>query len=377
MTISRKPRFAYVYAIVVAAVVIGAIVISLAVISGYFKAPQPAYKTRDVAKLRAQLEQTRYDERKPIVADIVLPKVVSIRAVSRNGKEVTGSGFIVDERGYILTSGHVIEGAADIEITLYDKRKYSAQRHGVDEKTDLALLKIDAPDLEAVAWGDSDAARIGDTVLAVGDPYGYLPHTVTDGIISQKGRNGLGVIRRDLAGQFAYEDFIQTNAALSPGNSGGPLFNMDAQAIGVNVAIFANEQYGLAVPSNIAKFVADRLIRDGKVVRGYLGVDMHDIDYDLAAMVGVDTMDKLLKSFGLSSQTGVYVTDVLGRPAIEAGIQRGDVIVSIGGKSTPDVSRLRFIVADLPPGESVNIEVIRNKEPKTLKAVIAEQPSGG
>jgi len=374
MKTSQKPTRAYIYAFIVAVVIIGAIAASLSIISGYFKTPQVAYKARDVGKLREQLGQVKYDDPKPKVVEVVLPAVVGISAL-KGRDEVVGSGFVVDSRGYVLTSGHVVEGAERIEVTLYDKRKYSARRQGTDGKTDIAIIKIDAPDLEAVVWGDSDAAQIGENVLAVGNPYGYLSHTVTDGIVSQKGRNGLGVIRREVAGQFAYEDFIQTNAALSPGDSGGPLFNMRAQVIGVNIAIFANEQYGLAVPSNVAKFVADRLIRDGRVIRGYLGVEMRDVDYELAATLGITTMDELLKTLGLSSPTGVYVTDVLGKPAIDADIEQGDIIVGIDGKSTPDMSQLRFIVADLPPGKMVKVEVIRKKQPLTLEAVIAEQPS--
>jgi serine protease Do len=375
MKASGQPRFGYTYIIVAGAVILGAVVAGLVVISGYFRPPQVVYRTRDVGKLRDELKQVKYDDRKPHVAEIVLPSVVSIKAFARDGREVAGSGFIVDKGGYVLTAGHVIEGAEKIEVTMYDKRRCSAQRQGADEKTDIALLRIDAPDLEPVEWGDSDAAQIGESVLAVGDPYGYLPHTVTSGIVSQKGRNGLGVIRPNLAGQFAYEDFIQTNAALAPGDSGGPLFDMEARVIGVNIAIFANEQYGLAVPSNIAKFVAERLIRDGRVIRGYLGVEMHDLDYDLAATLGISTTEELLKTLGLARPEGVYVTDVLGRPAIDADIERGDVIVSIDGNAAPDMSRLRFLVADLPPGKTVNVEVIRRKQPLTLKAVVGEQPS--
>lgn len=374
MDTGRKPRLAYIYVFIVAGVITGAVVAGLFAVSGFFRTTAPSQSARDVDKLYEKLARDNYQDPKPLVVEAVLPAVVSVTAQKAQGRTSSGSGFIVDERGYILTNGHVVADAQTIEVALHDKRKFPAKLQGVDAKTDIAIIKINAAGLEAIRWGDSDLALIGETVLAVGCPFGVLGHTVTDGIISQKNRAGLGAILPGAAGPFAYEDFLQTNATLVPGNSGGPLFDMRGQVVGVNTAIFANEQFGLAAPSNIAKFVAERLIRDGKVVRGYLGVEMHDIDNELAATLGEPSLEKLLETLGLKTVEGVYVTSVLGRPAIEAGIREGDVIVSVGGQDVADTPHFRLIVAEMTPGEKVNIEIIRKKERITREAALAQQP---
>jgi serine protease Do len=376
MKAAEKSRFFHLYVFIVAVAVAVALVAGFVVMSSRSGNPLAQPASRDVAKLREEIKKTKYDDRKAKVVEYVLPSVVVIRA-KKPGEDVLGTGFIVDPRGYIVTSDHVISGAQTIEVTLYDKRKYAAQVQGIDEKTAIAVIKIDAPGLEFVTWGDSDAARIGDEVIAIGNPSGFLTHSVTNGIISQKGRNELGVIKPEAAGPFKVEDFIQTNALLLPGNSGGPLFNMEGDVIGVNTAVVEKTQFGLAVPSNIAKFAADRLIRDGKVVRGYLGVKTRDIDNELAAIRGEASLNDLLNSLGLNAPSGAYVDEVpLAAPAINADIRQGDVIVKIGGAAVPDGERLRMVVAELTPGITVDVEVIRNKKPLTLRATIAEQPSG-
>jgi len=201
MKAAEKSRFFHLYVFIVAVAVAVALVAGFVVMSSRSGNPLAQPASRDVAKLREEIKKTKYDDRKAKVVEYVLPSVVVIRA-KKPGEDVLGTGFIVDPRGYIVTSDHVISGAQTIEVTLYDKRKYAAQVQGIDEKTAIAVIKIDAPGLEFVTWGDSDAARIGDEVIAIGNPSGFLTHSVTNGIISQKGRNELGVIKPEAAGPF-------------------------------------------------------------------------------------------------------------------------------------------------------------------------------
>lgn len=375
-------RRMYFYAFVVAGALAGAVVAGLIMLLRFTDGVNASSPPRDLDKLYEQLdraEDQRYDP-KPKVVEVVMPSVVSITAERTDGIRIlrsSGSGFIITDDGYIVTNNHVVENAGNIFVTLYDKRSFPARVHGADLKTDLAVIKIEAGGLEAARWGDSDRAVAGEAIIAIGNPFGFLSHTVTDGIVSQTGRNRVGVISPEKAGQFAYEDFIQTNAVINPGNSGGPLFNMRGRVIGVNTAIVSrsgySEQVGFSIPSNTARFVTERLIRERKVVRGYIGVGIRDIDAVLAAQKNM-SHPALLEKLGLETPRGAYVSEVSGKPAQEGGIKVDDVILRISGKEIPDSSRLRSIVAELRPGEKVAIEVLRDRKTITLQVEIAEQP---
>ncbi len=376
----RGGKRLYFYAFVVSGALMGAIVAGMIMLVKFADGVDASSPRRNLDKLYEKLEEVEYYDPKPKVVKVVMPAVVSITVEKIEGtrrKISSGSGFIVRKDGYIITNNHVIEKARSILVTLHDKRTYRARVHGIDPKTDLAVIKIDAARLEAVRWGDSDKVVAGETIIAIGNPFGFLSHTVTDGIVSQTSRNRVGVISPEKAGQFAYEDFIQTNAVINPGNSGGPLFNMRGKVIGVNTAIVSktgySQQVGFSIPSNTAKFVAERLIKERKVVRGYVGVGIRNVDPVLAAQMRSSFAD-LLKKLGLKSPRGVYVSEVSGKPAKDAGIKQGDLILKIAGKETNDTAALRSIVAELRPGKTADVEILRDKKPITLKVKIAEQP---
>lgn len=270
-----------------------------------------------------------------------------------------GSGVIVDQRGYILTSNHVIQGADEINVTLADKREFKGKIIGSDAMTDIAVIKIEAENLQTIKLGDSDKLRVGETVLAIGSPYG-LAGTVTMGIVSAVGRANVGIAD--------YEDFIQTDAAINPGNSGGALVNVRGELVGINTAIFSTtggyQGIGFAVPSNMAKAVMDSLIKKGKVIRGWLGVTIQTITPELA------------KQFKLKDEKGVLIADVVeGSPAEKADIQRGDVIIEYGGKKVEEPYQLRNMVANTPPGEEVTIKLIRENRTETKRVTIGELPA--
>ena len=266
-----------------------------------------------------------------------------------------GSGFIMSEDGYVVTNNHVVQNAEDIQVILEDGTKYKAEIIGKDPKTDLAVLKVDPDEeLEAVSLGDSDDLRIGDWVLAIGNPFG-LGYTVTAGIVSAKGRSlGLG----------AYDDFIQTDAPLNPGNSGGPLFNLAGEVVGVNTAIVARGQgIGFAIPMNVAEFVIEQLKETGKVVRGWLGVYVQQVTPEIAS------------GLKLNENEGVLVSDVTAdSPAEEAGIKRGDVIVEFNGKTIEDVSDLTNLAAVAPPGSEVELKLIEDGDTKNITVKVGEFP---
>lgn len=268
-----------------------------------------------------------------------------------------GSGFIMTEDGYVVTNNHVIDKAQDIEVVLQNGDKYEAKVVGKDPKTDLAVLKFE-PDqeIQAVTFGDSDSdsLRIGDWVIAIGNPFG-LGYTVTAGIVSAKGRSlGLG----------AYDDFIQTDASLNPGNSGGPLFNLKGEVVGVNTAIVARGQgIGFAIPIDLAEFVIDQLKSDGKVVRGWLGVYVQKVTPEIAA------------SFDLKEDEGALVSDLApDGPAEKAGIKRGDVVVEFNGKKVTNVSDLTNLAAETAPGSEVDVKIIEDGKTKTVKVTLEEFP---
>jgi len=270
-----------------------------------------------------------------------------------------GSGFIIDPKGVILTNYHVVDGAGSVEIELKDGRKFTSKDIHGDRKTDLAIIRIQSQSpLPYLELGDSDQMEIGDRVLAVGAPFG-LTGSVTSGIISAKGRNGL---RMNM-----YEDFLQTDAAINPGNSGGPLVNLEGQVIGINSAIKSRsggfQGVGLAIASNMAKNVMEQLLRNGVVHRGYLGVQIRDLDPEVASRLG------------LKEQEGVLVALTFeNAPAAKAGIQAGDVITAIGGKPVKDGRELQRIVAGLPLGKPVDVTVLHDGKSKVLQITIQEQP---
>ena len=270
-----------------------------------------------------------------------------------------GSGVIIDaEKGFVLTNYHVVGEADEVEVVLADGRALTAEWVRGDRASDLAVVKVKNDHLISAPLGDSDQVDVGDWVLAIGSPEG-LPQTVTAGIISAKGRS---------TGGRRYEDFLQTDAAINHGNSGGPLVNTQGEVIGINTAIVSqtgvNEGIGLAISSNLAKNVMRQLIDQGKVTRGYLGVGIQDID------------DKLAKSFGLPDNKGALVTGLLeDSPAREAGIKEEDFIVAIGGEAVRNVNELRNRVADLKPGDKVEVSFYRGGKKMTVPVKITVQPA--
>ncbi len=281
------------------------------------------------------------------------------RRPSRQYEKGLGSGVIVKPDGYILTNNHVIDGATDITVTLLDKREFKAKVIGTDAKTDLGVLKIDGKDLPTISFADSSKVRVGDVVLAMGEPFG-LTQSVTMGIISAKGRSGLDIIQ-------GYEDFIQTDAAINPGNSGGALVDVHGGLIGINTAILTrngggNQGIGFAVPVNMARSVMDQLIEKGRVARGYMGVSPEDITPAMA------------KSFRLTDTRGVLIGDVPPGPAAQAGIQRGDVITEINGDRVEDSNQLRLKISMTPPGTTVRVKFLRDGVEKTVSVKLTEAP---
>ncbi len=281
--------------------------------------------------------------------------------VERTRKEQSlGSGVIVSPDGYILTANHVVAEADEIKVSVPgDKKEFSARVIGKDRATDIAILKIQADKLPAVTLADSDKLEIGDVVLAIGNPFN-VGQTVTMGIISALGRN-IGLNR--------FEDFIQTDAAINPGNSGGALIDAEGRLIGINTAIRTDtggyQGIGYAVPVNLARNVMDRLIKGGKVTRGYLGIFPQDID------------DGLAKQFNLPDQHGALVGDVTpDSPAQKAGLKPGDVILSVNGKSITGQENLKVTISQMEPGTPATLKIIRNGAPKTIVATLGELPGG-
>ena len=276
----------------------------------------------------------------------------------REDTRASGSGVIVDPDGYILTNNHVIENAQEITVRLSDSRKFTARLVGRDPKTDVAVLKVDAPGggLPVAELGDSDRLRVGQWAIAIGNPFG-LDRTVTVGIISATARTKVGVA--------TYESFIQTDASINPGNSGGPLLNLDGQVIGINTAIVATGQgIGFSIPVNMAKEVMRQLITQGRVVRGWLGIVIQDLS------------DELASSFGVKEREGVLVTDVMkGGPAETAGLKPGDVITELGGVKITEVPDLQKRVAAVAPGQPMSLTVVRDRKAMPLSVKLGEMPA--
>ena len=271
----------------------------------------------------------------------------------------SGSGFIFDSQGHILTNNHVVSNADDITVTLNDRRSFKAKVVGADPETDVAVIQISGSNLPVLPLGDSDRLRVGDWAIAIGNPLGQLRGSVTVGIVSAQGRTDLNIY----GGTPEYQDFIQTDASINFGNSGGPLCNIRGEAIGINTAVNTSGQgIGFAVPINLAKHVADQLVAHGQVKRSMLGVVLAEFTPDLA------------EGFGLAGQEGVLIQRVLDNtPAARAGLQRNDLIVEFNGQPVNDLQKLRLKVADTPPGRQAVLAVLRGGKRMTFNVTLADK----
>jgi serine protease Do len=276
-------------------------------------------------------------------------------APSREFKQRSlGSGFIIDQKGYIVTNNHVIEDADEIVVRLFDEREFQAKVVGRDSKTDLALIRIEGVDnLKALKMGDSDKLKIGSWVMAMGSPFG-LEQTVTAGIVSAKGR---------FIGAGPYDDFIQTDASINPGNSGGPLVNMEGEVVGINTAIIAQGQgIGFAIPVDLARDIIAQLKESGSVTRGWLGVGIQDLTGELA------------EYYGLSDKAGVLVTQVFeGDPADKAGIKPNDIITAVDGTPVKSARELSSLIAGIPVGKKTELSLLRDGKEKSVTVNIAKR----
>jgi Do/DeqQ family serine protease len=264
-----------------------------------------------------------------------------------------GSGVIVSPSGYLLTNHHVIEDADEIEVQLSDGRKAAARVIGADPDTDLAVLKIGLDKLPVITLGDSEQIAVGDVVLAIGNPFG-VGQTVTSGIVSALGRNQLGI--------NTFENFIQTDAAINPGNSGGALVDVQGRLVGINTAIYSRSGgsmgIGFAIPTSLARGIMEAILRDGKVTRGWIGVEPQELTPELAAY------------FDAELRAGVMITGVLQNgPAARAGLRPGDLVTAIAGKPVRNVADLLAAVAALPPGQPAGLEVVRRGAQQRLQVV--------
>jgi serine protease DegQ len=269
-----------------------------------------------------------------------------------------GSGVIVSSEGYILTNQHVVDGADQIEIALADGRTTTAKVIGVDPETDLAVLKVNLTNLPTITLGRMDQTRVGDVVLAIGNPFG-VGQTVTMGIVSALGRNHLGI--------NTFENFIQTDAAINPGNSGGALVDVNGNLLGINTAIYSRSGgslgIGFAIPVSTARSVLESIITTGSVTRGWIGVEPQDVTPEIA------------ESFGLDQKSGAIVAGVLKNgPADRAGIKPGDILVSVDGQDITDTTRLLNLIAQIKPGTNAKIHLVRKNHEMDLEVMIGKRP---
>jgi len=295
----------------------------------------------------------------PLLDDPVFRKFFGEQFESRPKRTSSlGSGVIVSPNGYILTNHHVVEAADEVEIALVDGRKTKASMIGSDPETDLAVLKINLQDLPAITFGQSQQVKVGDVVLAVGNPFG-VGQSVTMGIVSALSRSQVGI--------NTFENFIQTDAAVNPGNSGGALTDTSGNLIGINTAIYSRTGgslgIGFAIPIHVAKQIMEQIIQSGGVVRGWLGVSMQDMTQELA------------ESFNLDSSTGSLIASVLrDGPADKAGVKPGDILIAVEGKPVKNSSEMLNLVAALPPGDTVTVTVKRNKQKKSISVKVGVRP---
>jgi serine protease Do len=322
--------------------------------------------------------QTPFATFAPIVKS-VLPAVVNISSsrvvrqasspspddpffsIPRERREQSlGSGVIVSPEGYLLTNNHVVEAATDVRVVLSDKREFKARIIGTDPQTDIAVLKVDAANLQAIPMGDSTKVQVGDVELAIGNPFG-LGQTVTMGIVSATGRGNLGI--------EDYEDFIQTDAAINPGNSGGALINTHGELIGINTAILSNgaegnQGIGFAVPINMTRRSMEQILKNGKVIRGWLGISIQEVTPFIA------------KALGLDGPRGALVGDVApDSPAATAGMSRGDIIIELNGEPVSDGRSLRLKIADTAPGTTLRLRLFRDRSEREVSVTLGEHPS--
>jgi len=302
--------------------------------------------------------QTRVRVRSPLMDDPFFRRFFNIPDMPRERiSQSLGSGVIVDaEKGYVLTNNHVIEGADDISVTLSDGRNFEAEVIGTDPDTDLAMIRIPAESLEALPLADSNELRVGDFVVAVGNPFG-LGQTVTSGIVSALGRTGFRGLE--------FQNFIQTDASINPGNSGGALINLRGELVGINSAIFTpsggNVGIGFAIPSTMARYVMDQLARFGEVRRGTLGIFVQDLTSDLAG------------AFGLDKKRGALISEIIpGSAAEKAGLLAGDVITGVAGHPVASAQEFHNYEGQFPIGEELDIDYVRNKATKRTRVMVEE-----
>ena len=302
--------------------------------------------------------ESRVTARNPLLDDPFFRHFFNIPDQPRERRaQSVGSGVVVDaRRGYVITNHHVVDGASTITVTLRDGRKLNARIIGSDPESDVAVIQIPSGNLTALPLANSDALRVGDFVVAIGNPFG-LGQTVTSGIVSALGRTGLGI--------QGYEDFIQTDASINPGNSGGALVNLNGELVGINTAIIApgggNVGIGFAIPSNMVSRLMNQIVSHGSVRRGQLGVSVQDLTPDLA------------RAFDIPANQGAVIAQVSpGSAAARAGLKEGDVVMSVNGKPIRDGGALRNAIGLLEVGEAVQLDILRNGKPLTLNAKVGE-----
>lgn len=365
----------FILAIVLAATLGGVIAI------GGYKTFEPSPEYNSIQARQEQVMKTvatKYSETVPLNLDFTTIAAKAVNSVvyiqsKYDSRTITqgfyryqqgpamasGSGVIISDDGYIVTNNHVVDDASEVDVTLEDNRSYTAKVIGTDPTTDLALIKIDEKGLNFIPYGNSDDVVVGQWVLAVGNPFN-LTSTVTAGIVSAKARN-IGILRDE--SNMQVESFIQTDAAVNPGNSGGALINTSGQLVGINSAIASNTGsytgYSFAVPVNLVKKVMDDLLEFGVVQRGLLGIQIRDVSAQLSKEENLDVVE------------GVYVAEVNeGSGADEAGLKAKDVIISIDGKAVRNSSKLQELVAIHRPGDKVEVTYIRNGKEKTIEATL-------
>lgn len=320
-----------------------------------------AVSTAAPAVVNIYTRKTVTERRHPLMDDPLFRRFFGdqFAAPQQRMESSLGSGVIISPQGYLLTNNHVIDGADEIEVALRDGRTTSAKVVGTDPETDLAVLKVNLDDIPTITLGDSEGLRVGDIVLAIGNPFG-VGQTVTSGIVSATGRDMLGI--------NTFENFIQTDAAINPGNSGGALITAQGTLVGVNTAIFSrsggSQGIGFAIPVSLAKDVMTQIIEHGKVVRGWLGVAIQDLNQELA------------ESFGLKSNHGVVVSNIVKNgPADDAGLDRGDVITHINNQKIVNVRDALNLITRAKPGDTIALTCIRSAKEIDLEAKVMQRPS--